>query len=162
MLELFGKLMTPARIGAFELDVDDRFRLALADRGQPARRVAGRLDDGVDQAMDGQPPGRDRAGDAVDEERHIVVDEHQAHAAMPRLAAGRLDPQGQCAGFADRRGVGDERGRAALLIRAEPFNFPRQRIAQECLAERADDRLDAAGMGRHVRCAPPCLDGRGL
>jgi hypothetical protein len=90
-LDLGGKLAPVARIGAVQLDVDDRFGGRIAgvrparggiDRGQLPVRVARGDDHRMDQAVDGQPARGDRRRHAVDQKRHVVVDQRHAHAPL--------------------------------------------------------------------------------
>src|SRR4029079_5192711 len=72
-LQLPEKILASARIGAVELDIDNRFRRAFSDLLDPALLVASALDDRMKKPVDRKVPRRDRARDAVHEERHILV-----------------------------------------------------------------------------------------
>src|SRR5437870_341086 len=82
----------PARIGAVELQIHHRFAAALVlakglDGAQVTLGVAAGADDRVKQAVDGELTGGDGIGDGIDEERHVLVDDANAHPPVAGFAA---------------------------------------------------------------------------
>ena len=76
-----------ACVGAAGFDIDHRFALfarsfARHDLGQAAFRIPADRDDRVDQAVDRQALRGNRGGNGIDQERHVVVDQGEAHEAF--------------------------------------------------------------------------------
>ena len=99
--------------------------------------------------MDGQLPGGDRIGDRIHQERHVVVDDADAHAALARLAAGRFDGQCELAGFPLRGDLGEEFGGGPLGLAPKALGFAGKRVVGQRLTKRIDQRLGQAHVGRH-------------
>jgi hypothetical protein len=154
LLDLSGDFLTAARIHAIELDVDDRFRIALADLHHLPALVAGNLDDRVKHPVDRDIARRDRARHAVDQERHVLVDDDHPDAPPARLAAGRFDLHRGRAGRPNRCGRRDELSRLALLLSVEPLGFARKGVGRQRIADGIDQRLRQARLGRHLGIAP--------
>ena len=110
--------------------IDSR-RLLSSHSGSTSRSapLSSRLDadDRVKQAMDGQLPRGDGVGDRIDQERHVVVDDADAHPAIARFAAGRLDRQREFAALAALGGdLGEEFGGLTLRLAATGPGFRRE------------------------------------
>ena len=78
----------------------DLRRSASSHSGSTAVRrllVAHDADDRVEQAVDDEPARGERVGDGIDEERHVVVDDPDPHAAMAGCAAERFDASASAA-----------------------------------------------------------------
>ena len=71
----------------------------------------------MEQAVDGQLARRDRIGDGIDQERHVVVDDADAHPAIAGLAAGGFDRQRKLAALAAGGDLGEEFRGFALGLR---------------------------------------------
>ena len=91
----------------------------------------------------------DRVGDRIHQERHVVVDDADAHPAMAGLAAGRLDRDLELARLAPRRDLGEELGRFALSFSRQAMGLAGQGVARQRLANGLDQRLRQARMGSH-------------
>ena len=84
--------------------------------------------------MDRQLSRRDRIGDGIDQERHVVVDDADAHAAVPGLTSGRFDRQREFALLPRCSNVGEEFSRLALSIAAETLRLAGKRVPGQRLA----------------------------
>ena len=73
----------------------------------------------------------DRIGDRVHQERHVVVDDRQAHAAAARLAAGRFEADGQLAAAALSRDFGDERAASPWSCGLNPSSSSASALADD-------------------------------
>ena len=82
----------------------------------------------------------DGVGDRIDQERHVVVDDRDPHAAAAGFAAGRFDVDRQFARLALGGDFGDEARRLGLLLGVEAVEFTGQRIAQQRLLQAVDRR----------------------
>jgi hypothetical protein len=160
--KLARQLLAASSVGAVELYVDDRLRLALADRLNSSVVVAYDLDDRVEQPVDSKISGGNGSGNAVDEERHVLVDGNQPHPAAPGFATGRFDADSGGPWRADRGGGGDELGGLALLLAIESHGFAGKRIRRQRGADGVDQRLRQARLGGHVGNCSDTRDGGGL
>ena len=122
---------------------------AVADLLDRALGVALDVDDRVEQPVDGEAARGDRAGDAVDQERHVLVDRDQPHPPAPGFAAGRFDLDRGRALAPDGGGGGDELGGFAQLLPVQAFGLAGKRIARQRGPQGIDYRLRQARMGRH-------------
>jgi hypothetical protein len=98
----------------------------------------------VEQLMDDQAARRDRAGDRVDQERHVVIDDADAHPAMAELGAERFQPDQRRAGGPAHCAGGDELGRLPAIFLGEAFELAGQRAAAQQMAEAVDQRRGGA------------------
>ncbi len=136
-LKLGLKLLPALRIGPVDLDIDDRFPPAavLAERldvDEAALVVPGHADHGVEKAMDDQPARRDRLGDGIDEEGHIVIDDADPHPPLAEPCAGRFQPDQSRTRLPLAGAGGDEGGRLAGFLRAVIVELSGKRaLAQE-------------------------------
>ena len=85
----------------------------------------------MEQSVDGQLFGRDRIGNAIDQERHVVVDDADAHAAIARFPADGFDGQGKFARLAARSERGKELRGAAFGLSAQTLGFTRERVSRQ-------------------------------
>ncbi len=148
-LQLANQFLPAAGIGPVELDVDDRFRLAFAKLLDLALFVAGDFDDRMEKPVDGEVVCGNRSGNAVDEERHVLVDGDQPHPAPAGFASCRFDPDRRCPGRADRRHGGNELRRLLLLLGLETLGFAGESIRGDRSTNEIDQRLRQARLGRH-------------
>ena len=152
--KLLVELPAAARVGAIELDVHHRFSAALVvaqllDREQLSARVAVHADDGVKQPVNGQVARRDRVGDRVHQEGHVVIDDGDPHPPTAGFAAGRLDADCKLARLPGGGDICDEGSGLRLVFRPEAVQFPSQRIAHQRLLQPIDRRRRASHH-RHV------------
>src|SRR6185369_16998910 len=96
------ELLPAAGVRAVELQIHHGFAAAfvaaqLLHRLELAFVVARDADDGVEQPMDGQLLGGDRVGNGVDQKRHVVVDDADAHPAVTRLTPGGFNGERELA-----------------------------------------------------------------
>ena len=106
-------------MNALELDVHHRLAAVLiaAQRfcgEQFPSLVALDADYRVQKAMDGELSARDYIGDGINEERHVVVDDSDAHPPMARFAPGRFDGDGHLPCSSLRSNGGEELSRLLL------------------------------------------------
>ena len=149
-----GKGLAAPGIGAVEFDVDHRFAAALVgakrlDRGQHSVGAAFDADHRVKQAEDGQLVTGNRVGDRIDQERHVVVDDRDAHPAAAGFAAERLDGQRDLARSAPGTDLGEEFGGVLFRRLAEIVGFPGKRISGQCFANQLDQRRRQARVNGH-------------
>jgi len=102
-------------VGPVGLDIDHRFpqcagRIIVQDRGQGAISAARYRQDGVQQPVDADVGRRERGGDRIDQEGHVVIDQRDPHEAAGGAFAQRLDRDTGLAGLA-RIGGATEEGR---------------------------------------------------
>ena len=100
----------------------------------------------VKQPVDGQLPRRDRIGDRIDQERHVVIDDADAHPPPSGFAAGRFDRNRDLAALplrADgRRGI---RPPPARSWRSSPWVSPGSAFCVSAL------RMDeTSGLARRI------------
>ena len=87
------------------------------------------------QAIDGQLSGRDGIGDGVDQERHVVVDDADAHPAVAGLAADGFDRQRKLARLAARGEGGEEFRGITFGFAAEALGLPGERVSGQRLSD---------------------------
>ena len=131
-----------ARVDPHSLDVDHRFAPRVlaplgSDLAQRAVRVAAGMDHRVDQPVDRQPLRRDRRRDRIDQERHVVVDQRDAHEAP--LVGGGSERDRRFTRFPPGRRLEHETGRVAHLLGRERRVAGQERIADP-VGQRADER----------------------
>ena len=76
-----------------------------------------------------------RAGDRIDQERHVVVDQRQPHPAAARLSAGRQELDRQIARLANRGHVGEKFGDFPALILLQILEIAGKDVGQEGVLE---------------------------
>ncbi len=113
--------------------------------------VASHANDGVKQAMDRQLSRCDRVGDGIDQERHVVVDDPDAHAAVPGLTPGRFNCQGEFVLLPRCSNVREELSRLTLIFAPETLRFAGKRIPGQRLANGFNQRLRQARLDRHEK-----------
>ena len=113
--------------------------------------VALDADHRVKKAVDDQAASGDRAGDRIDEKRHVVVDDADAHAAAAELSADRFQPDQSDAGRTAGGAGGDELGRGATVAFVEAFQLVSQRALAQGRRETIDQGIRDLGRPRAGR-----------
>ena len=95
-IQIGGKRATFLRIDPRSLDIDEAFAIArqaalLAQGGEVAGLVAFDIDNRVDQAFDSDIRGSQGRGDRIHEERHVVIDQGNAHRKAARCICESID-----------------------------------------------------------------------
>ena len=139
-----------ACVGTVEFDIDDRLGRAFTDPLQHAGRIACRRDDRVKQAVHRQAVTRDHAGNAVHQERHVVIDQRPAHAPIAGFAAHRLQADDSGASRAIICGFAHEGGGLGLFALSEAGGFTRQGSAGQQVVECRLQALVSARTCRHL------------
>ena len=125
-----------ARVGAVDLDIHDRFAPLASSQsgsiaGQAALLVALDADHRVEQAVDDQAARGDRAGDRIDQEGHVVIDDADPHPALAELAAERFQPDQRDAGRPALGAAGDEARRPRGILVGEVVELAGQRAVDQ-------------------------------
>ena len=97
--------------------------------------VAVDADDRVEQPVDRQLARGDGVGDGIDQERHVVVDDGDAHAPMASLAAGGFDGQVELAALAAGSNLREKFHRLALVVAAQSLGFAGKRVSGQRLSD---------------------------
>ena len=87
----------------------------------------------------------DRAGDRIDQERHVVIDDADPHPPLAEPRAGRFEPDQRDARLALAGAVGDEGGGGAAILRAEIVELAGKGAA----AQGAGETVQQALVQRH-------------
>ena len=153
VVEIGDQIAPAARVDAVDLDIHDRFALALIvadrlDRGQLMIFVARDAHDGMEQAMNGEIARDDRVGDGIDQKGHVVVDDADPHAAVTDCAADRFKLDQRGAGGARLDAGGDEVGRFGDIARGEIGDLAWQCAVHERTAQRILHR-QVSGLSRY-------------
>jgi hypothetical protein len=138
-LQVGGERLALAGVDAVELEVHHRFPPALVraqwfDVVEHALTVAVHADDGMEQPVDRDLLPGNGIGDRIHQEWHIVIDDGDAHSAVARFAAGRLDRDLDFAWGSRSGHLGKEFSSLALGLTVEAMGFARQGMFSQRLA----------------------------